>query len=514
MGVPSDPEPDSGSGGGSPDEPIDIARASARGVTWNLVQNLVGRFGSLIVVAILARILERSAFGIVALAASVMAILDLLVNQGLGDFLVQRERLDARHVATAFWTNAALGAVLAVLFAVSGPSLAAMFDEPRLVWVVYGLSISIVIRALAVVPSALLTRRFEFRALSIRSILSSVVGGTVGVVAALRGFEEMSLVMQTLTADGVALVALWLAARFRPSLAFSWSAARELSTFGLPTVAAALLAIGSRRIDTLLIGGALGLATLGSYALAQRVFQIVIQIIQKSGDAVALSALSRVGEAGPEARRDAFYSALELAGALSFPAYIGLAAVSAPLIEVIFGAPWVAESAPVLTAVALSGIALTASFLHAALLKASAQTRALLWIHVLLALVYLPLVATAVHFGIVYAAAAYTVAITALWPIEFLVVRRGTGLDARRYARSIAAPLLAALVMGGIVVALETATSPWLPAPARLPVAIALGAGAYPIALRILAPPFARRLLDVVLARVLRSRRGPRATNR
>lgn len=479
----------------------DLASASARGVRWNVVQNLAARLGSLVVVSVLTRILDRSAFGVVAIAGSLTVALDVLANQGLGDYIVQRETLDEVHVGTAFWMNAISGLLVASLFAASAPAIAASFAEPRLEIVVYGFAITMVLRAASVVPTALLSRRLEFRSISMRSVLAAVVGGGVGIVAALAGLREGSLVLQSLAADAVALATLWVAARFRPPLRWSMPVARELLHFGLPIVGAALLAYAARRLDTLLIGGGLGAATLAAYALAQRIFEVVGTVVRKSGDGVAMSAFSRVE--GVEARRDALYMATELAGAASFPVYLGLVAVSRPLTEVAFSQAWAADASDVLAVFALAGIPITASSLHVAVLKSNARTRLQFALTLLLALVYIPALAWCASVDVRAAAWAYTASLWVVWPFELLAVRSVLPLRVSTYLGRVARPLAAALLMFALVWALELATRDVLPAWARLVLEVPLGILAHAVALRWLSPRAFPILVEVLSKRKL-----------
>ena len=70
-------------------------RRVARGLTWTLAQTWGGQTLSLIVFVILARLLTPDDFGLVALAGVFVSLAQLVVDQGLGDALVQRRRSPA-----------------------------------------------------------------------------------------------------------------------------------------------------------------------------------------------------------------------------------------------------------------------------------------------------------------------------------------------------------------------------------------------------------------------------------
>ena len=116
----------------------DLKQASARGVAWNLVQNLVSRVLALVVVAILSRILDRSAFGGVALALAVTSFAELFVNQGYGEFVTQTPELKDEHLDTAFWFNVLVGTLLTAIIAICAAPLAVAFEEPTVTPVLRG----------------------------------------------------------------------------------------------------------------------------------------------------------------------------------------------------------------------------------------------------------------------------------------------------------------------------------------------------------------------------------------
>jgi O-antigen/teichoic acid export membrane protein len=312
-----------------------LKQAAARGVAWNLAQNLIGRVLALAVIAILGRILAKSDFGAVAVCLAVTAFGELLATQGYGEFIAHRKDITDEHLDTAFWLNAALGIVLTALIVLCAGPLAEELGEPSVTPILRVLSLSVLIRAVSVVPTGMLMRELKFRSLSLRSLAASVFAGIVGIVGAFSGLGIWSLVLQVLIGDFVSTAVLWRATAWRPGFRISRQCLRQLNSFGAPVLGAAALVLVGRRLDIMLIAGSLGLLTLAGYSMAQRLFHIANQVLNKSSDAVTLSALARLVET-PDRRRDAFYKIIELSSVLYFPVYAGLALLAEPLIVTIF----------------------------------------------------------------------------------------------------------------------------------------------------------------------------------
>lgn len=471
----------------------DLKRAAASGVVWNLFQNLVGRLLGLIVMALLARFLDEAAFGAIAIALSVTALAELVLNQGYGDFVAQRAELTPEHLDTSFWLNVAGAIALTALLAALAPVIATSFDAPELQGVIQLLSLVLALRAATVVPTGLLVREMRFRSLSMRSIIAALAGGIAGVTCAIGGLGIYSLVVQILAGEVAGTLLLWRAARWRPGLRVSRAALGEITRYGSPLFAAGLLSFASRRLDVAIIGATLGIPQLGVYTMAQRTYQTATQIVNKSADAVAFSALARLAE-DHDRRSAALVRAAELTAVICFPLYAGMAIVADDLVVVLFGPRW-APSGGVLMFFALIGLVGALSHLHTAALKAVAHTRPFLVMQIVMAVTYLSLLSLLVSHGIVAAAAAYFLACCLLLPLEIGLVIRAYELRAVSYLRTFAGIAAATAVMAAVTTVAGLALEPLPPLPALL-AQIAIGALVFTASLRTLARPVFERTMD------------------
>ena len=83
---------------------------------------------------------------------------------------------------------------------------------------------NVIINAFGLVPSALLTKRMDFKALLKVSLISVIVSGGVGVGMAVSGMGVWSLAVQSLLNTLLRALLLWLVSRWHPSLIFSRAA--------------------------------------------------------------------------------------------------------------------------------------------------------------------------------------------------------------------------------------------------------------------------------------------------
>src|SRR5215212_6625961 len=89
-----------------------LSKRVAKGLTWTLIDNWGAQLLGLVILVVLLRLVDAKDVGLVALAAAIVGVAQLFVDQGLGDALVQRPSLTRGHIDTAFWTAVLTGSLL------------------------------------------------------------------------------------------------------------------------------------------------------------------------------------------------------------------------------------------------------------------------------------------------------------------------------------------------------------------------------------------------------------------
>ncbi len=96
-----------------------LREKAIKGVIWSALSNTLGPLISFAVFFILARLIEPSAFGQLALAIVAVKFFQLFISGGFGSALVQREFVEPQHLNTAFWANIGAAIVFMLLVMVS-----------------------------------------------------------------------------------------------------------------------------------------------------------------------------------------------------------------------------------------------------------------------------------------------------------------------------------------------------------------------------------------------------------
>lgn len=345
-------------GGTAPlDQTIDVSVAkhrAARGAGATLIAQsikFVMKFGS---TAVLGRLLDPAAFGIVAMVAPILAFVSTLNDLGFAQAVVQRRDITAVQVSTLFWMNLAVSAVLAAMLMAAAPAIGWLYREPKTIGITVVMAAMIVVGTAGLVPTALLNRRLDFIPIVGIDLLSQAVNVTLAVLLAWFGYDYWSLVVAQVAASFVGLIGVLIAARWRPFGPRRRAPVGPLVKFGLNLTGVNLITYFSISADNMIVGYTSGKVQLGlydrSYAL---VFQPLGQLAAPLGR-VAVPLLSRLIDDGDRFRA-AYLTMLRLAMLFTVPAMICCTLFAGPVIVLLLGPKWM-EAAPVFAWISFGGI--------------------------------------------------------------------------------------------------------------------------------------------------------------
>jgi PST family polysaccharide transporter len=406
----------------------------ASGVRWGIMISIATQFARILFLIVLMRLLGPQSYGIVGQATLILAIGQMFVHFGLAVSIVQRPVLDKDDVGTAFWLNLAVGLVLAASMVLGASLLSAFFKTEELTPVFRVLSLALVLRAITVVPTALLTRHMRFRSLALAEIASTFISGALGVGAAVAGADYWALVIQTVSYEATFVLLIMYICGL-PDLSWSTAAARRLWSMSSRVMGADLVNYASDQSDKFFIAWFLGPTPLALYSLAFRVLQLTMAVLAQTAR-FALPAFARLQDDRERLAR----AVLKVTKSLSIivcPAMtltILLAPVAVPLV---FGAAWSDAVVPLQFIAAMTiqyVLGGTMGPLKIAVGRADWEFR---WsvVTMVVALVVFPI---GLQWGINGVAASYLIMLSVLNPVRFMIIQRLVPISARSCLRALA----------------------------------------------------------------------------
>ncbi|MFN3276389.1 MAG: lipopolysaccharide biosynthesis protein [Paracoccus sp. (in: a-proteobacteria)] len=426
------------------------ARRAYTGVLWSGLNAFLPALSGLIVFMVVSRVISPAEFGFVAFAVAVVGAIGAFSPGGFGDALVQRQDLGPAHLNATFWLCLLWGIGLYVITILLVGPAAGYLGDPMLAVLVPVVGLRLIFDLAAVVPSALLSRRMQFRQIAMRTLISSVVSLVVCLVVLWLGYGLWALVLSQLIGAVVVCVVSWLSVTWRPGRGVSRQAIRDLTHFGG-------FASGSRLIttinaDQLLIGPLMGPTALGLFSFARRIFMMLNDVLTGALAAVSYPLLSSM-QAEPEKLRETYLATTFLSSILSFPIFVGTALVADQLIPLVFGAQWL-DATRALQAFCAIGLLSCIGILQAALIRAKGRADWWMWYQVVQQVLTVLVVVMLYPYGITAVVVGIAVKTWLVWPFVATAAGRMIDLSFGRYLAQFASPLLGCLVMVGVVLGL------------------------------------------------------------
>ena len=476
---------------------MSIRHKFLHGVGWSAAQSWGSQLVTLVVFAVLARLLSPAAFGLLAMANVFVALIKVFLDQGFASAIIQRRELQDDHLNTAFWTNAGVGLALTGIVVMSSSTVARLFGEPQLAPIVQWLSVVVLVSSLSAVQQGLMKRKFDFKLLAIRSLIAVLVSGVVGVTMAYQGYGAWSLVGQQISFALMQLVLIWRASDWRPKLRFSKRHFDDLFSFGANIVGINLAEFFNRNADKFLIGYYLGATALGYYAVAYKLLETLARLVTSVTNQVTFASFSALQE-DKKRVRNAFYSTTQLTGLITFPMFLGLAAIAPQVVLLIFGGQW-SESIAIIQILMLVGLLESIYLYNANVMLAMGKPSWRLKVNLVNSVANVIGFFIAVRWGIVAVAAAYVIRAYLLSPIPLLLVRRLIDIEIGKYLRNLAGPAVSAVIMCVAVLYFSAAIEGSVSLRWHVALSIAVGALVYLVS----AAAFARGLLNTAISVVL-----------
>lgn len=476
---------------------MSIKKKTIQGVFWSGIQNWGSQAGSFIVFLILARLLTPGAFGLVALANVFLNFVQIFLNQGFPEALIQRKEIEDIHINTAFWTQVVIGIFLTSLTFFFANPLAKVFNQLQLISILQVLSFVFIISSFSQTQMALLKRNFAFKSLATRSLLGILASGFVGVFMALSGYGVWSLVGQQLTYESVGVIVLWQASHWRPKLQFFRSYLSELLAFSSNLLGYKLLDFFNQRTDNLLIGYFLGETALGYYAIAHRILEVMTQLLIGTLNQVALPTFSRL-QNDAQSFLNAFYRATQLTSLIAFPVFWGVILLSPELIITLFGDKW-SQSIPIIQIISLTGLLRPVSFFQRSAFVAMGQPLLQLKLGLLNATLNLIVCLIAIKWGILAVATAYVISDYLVFPFGQWLLSKLIQIDWKLYLSQFIAPISCTLIMVLSLFLSQQLLTAYLNPALRLVICSIMGTIVYTLTLIGLFPKLFKQIWDLVI---------------
>jgi teichuronic acid exporter len=248
---------------------VGLRKQGKTAIKWSLLEKFLKRGITFIVSIFLARLLEPSDFGLVAMISVFTALAEVFYDFGMGQALIQQQKITELQYSTVFYVNLSLGVAVYAIMWFAAPYIALFYENSIITSVVRVSSITFIISSAGIVNAAVVTRSLKYNIFAKAMLISSVCGGGVGVVMAYMDYGVWSLISYGVVSSLVNTSILWGLTPWRPRAVFNLKSIKKIWLTGLGFMNVGIINNVVSRIDYLFIGKIFDAGTLGYFNRAK-----------------------------------------------------------------------------------------------------------------------------------------------------------------------------------------------------------------------------------------------------
>lgn len=330
------------------------ASSTLRGVTWLSSFRLVTRILSFIKIAVLARVLSPSQFGVFGIASLVLSLLEILTETGINIVLIQSKKDIDQYINSAWVVSILRGFLVSALILLSAPFIASFFNSPSSLNIVLFISLVPLIRGF-INPAEIKFRKdlnfnYEFW---FRSTLF-FVDAIVSIIVALITHSVYSLVIGLITGAILEVVLSFVLIKPIPKFRIERNYFMDIFHKGKWITVYGIFNYFASNFDNIGVGKILGSSALGVYQVAYKISILPISEVSDVVSQVVFPVYMKIGE-DMKRVRSAFIKTIILMslGGLVVGGIIFL--FPTILVETLLGPQWL-SAVPVLKVLSIYGI--------------------------------------------------------------------------------------------------------------------------------------------------------------
>ena len=309
-----------------------------KGGFWTSVSTGVVMLAQFARVIILTRFLEKSDFGAVAIINMVIGLCLSFTDLGFSSVIMYKQRLTDREFSSLYWTQFVLFGFLYVILSLTSPLVASYYKTPILAALIPLSGLSVIFQALGKLYDSVLQKKYQFKALALRNIISNVLSLLLAWYLAYKGYGVYSLVYSTLCS--IVIVNIWnLVSGFkyqRVSFTFSFKEVLPLAKIGIYQTGTRIVDFIASKIDVFIIGRYLGTEVLGVYDLAKELVHRIINFVNSVVSKVALPILANNNN-DDEAVKSRFLMITKVVAYICIPICLSIAVFSKDVVWIVYG---------------------------------------------------------------------------------------------------------------------------------------------------------------------------------
>jgi PST family polysaccharide transporter len=314
-----------------------LGRKTALGGILLVATRFISRLFDLTTMLVLARLLEPSDFGLVAIAGSVVAIADATLDLPINQALIRLTEITDAQYDTAFTLSLLRGLLLTALLVAIALPLSRVYHDPRLVLLIGVLSLAPALRSLVSPRLAEYQKQMTFWRDGAIEFSGKLLGFATAVGLGVTTHSYWSLAAGTVVFPATMAVASYIFAPHRPR--FALSEARLFAGFLGWISASQVINALNWQCERLLLGTLKSATQLGLFSTASDLTSIPFLMMFGPTSRPLLAAFTHLRD-DPARLARSYQSAANAVVAVGLPIMVGISLLADPIVRFILGKKW------------------------------------------------------------------------------------------------------------------------------------------------------------------------------
>lgn len=306
---------------------------------WRFAERCGAQGVAFVVSVVLARLLAPEVYGTIALVTVFTTLLNVFIDSGFGNALIQKKDADDLDFSTVFYFNITVCTLLYLGMFFAAPWIARFYKNLALTPVIRVLSLTLIISGVKNVQQAYVSRTMQFKRFFFATLGGTIGAAVIGIVMAYHGFGVWALVAQQIFNATVDTIILWITVKWRPRWMFSFERLKGLFSYGWKLLVSSLLDTVYNDLRQLIIGKMYTTSDLAQYNRGKQFPNLIVTNVNSSINSVLLPTMSRAQD-DPARVKAMTRRAMKTSTYVMAPLMMGLAFIGEPIVDLILTEKW------------------------------------------------------------------------------------------------------------------------------------------------------------------------------
>lgn len=309
------------------------------GMVWKFFERGSVQIVNFILQLVLARLLAPEDYGVMTILNVFILFSTTLINNGLGNAIIQKKNADQKDFNTIFYLQLGLAVFLMLVLFFCAPLISSFYNDADLTIYLRVMSIVLILEALSSIQLTALRKELKFKKSFYANVTGVIVHGGVGIVLAYMGFGCWALIISQIAMKTAVFITLLIMVRWRPQKMFSFKRFKSLFKYSWKLTVGWLIGTLHQNLFSLVVGKFYSKEVLGYYNRGQNLPQTVTTTMNETISNVMFPALARVQDDVAKLK-NATRKMMALTAFLVFPVMTGIIAVSESFVYLALTAKW------------------------------------------------------------------------------------------------------------------------------------------------------------------------------